>query len=154
MVGGIHRADAEMGPGLGGGNAAHFVGELPPPLGQGQKPAARVRQLQPSQALAPDKQRRSHLVLQGLEPGGQGGLGDVQRLGRGRHGPAAQHRQKGLDLHIRHGGSLLKIIDSSLYYKGKEPILQMHFFVLSYHSPKGVRAGRGAGSTAERSVLK
>ena len=109
LIGGVGSAEAEVGPGLGGGNAVHLGHQPLPPPGQGQKPGPRLRQLQPPQALTPDKQRRPHLVLQGLEPGGKGGLGDIKRLGGGGHGPAAQHRQKGFDLHIRHVGALLKL---------------------------------------------
>ncbi len=99
-----------------GGEPGRLLQQAFPPPGQGQEPAALLRQLQPALALAPLEQDRPRLPLQRLETGRQGGLGDEQGTGRRRHGRMLQDGEKGLDIQLRHRDLLLSYIDYPLYY--------------------------------------
>lgn len=102
LVGGVGGDDVEELPLFRGGEGLRLREQVLPPAGQRQEVLARIRQGDAALALAPVEQRRAHLVLQRLQPGGQGRLGDVQRLGSGGHGAVVQHGEKGLDILVGH----------------------------------------------------
>ena len=102
LVGGVGGDDVEELPLFRGGEGLRLRKQVLPPAGQRQEVLARIRQGDAALALAMVEQGRAHLVLQRLQPGGQGRLGDVQRLGSGGHGAVVQHGEKGLDILVGH----------------------------------------------------
>ena len=102
LVGGVGGDDVEELPLLPGGEGLGLREQVLPPAGQGQKVLARVGEGDAALALAPVEQRRAHLVLQRPQAGGQGGLGDIQRVRRRGHRAVVQYGEEGLHILIGH----------------------------------------------------
>jgi len=100
---GIGGGDAEVDPLLQLRQGIRLRQEALPPARQRQELLPGVGELDAALPLAPDEKRRAHPLLQRTDAHGQGGLGDVQRLGRRRHGAVLHHRPEGFDVQIRHG---------------------------------------------------
>ena len=103
LVGGIGGGDAEIDPLLQLRQGIRLRQEALPPACQRQELLPGVGELDAALSLAPDEKRRTHPLLQRANAHGQGGLGDVQRLGRRRHGAVLHHRPERLDVQICHG---------------------------------------------------
>lgn len=116
LVGGVGGGHAQIGALLQLRQGVRLRQEALPAAGQRQEFLTGGGELDAALALAPDEKRRTHPLLQRTDAHGQRGLGDVQRLGRRRHGAVLHHGPECLDVQIRHGVSPKIYQKSFIFY--------------------------------------